>query len=76
VFQIPVASLLMVDAVVSSFEATCVSVTCLYRAVILCLTMDFSLVAVQIWLVGEGAVEAGWIVACEVSIPLFGAGIS
>lgn len=69
-------SLLVIDAIVSSLEAPCMPLACLYRAVILCMAMDFSLMAVEIWFIGEGAVMAGWIVACEASITLFGARIS
>jgi hypothetical protein len=71
--QIPVTSLLMIDAIVSSFEATRVSLTCLDRTVVLCLSMNFPLVAVQVWFVSEGAVVAGWIVACDAPVPFFGA---
>ena len=66
----------MVNAIISSFETTHVSLACLNWAVVLCLAVDFSLMAVEVWFVGKGAVVAGWIVACEISVPLFGTWIS
>lgn len=78
--QATVASLLVINAVVSSFEAARVSFAGFDGAVILCLAVDFSLVAVEVGFVGEGAVMACWIFtpkafslfgACDVSIVVF-----
>jgi hypothetical protein len=74
--QIAMTSLLVIDAIISSLEATQVSLACFYGAVVLCLPVNFSLMAIEVWFVSEGAVVACWIVACEASVSLFRANIS
>ncbi len=65
----------MINAIIAPFETTSVSFTCLNWTVVLCLSVDFSQVPVQVWFVSKGAVGAGWIVAGEAPVTLFRTGI-